>query len=91
MKKHRKHYTPEDKVAVHWLHHAKGHAGRLAAGDPRGTRPKVGGGQATAKSPPASRVQNRKLREVQKEPGCGTLLLQCNPALRRHLCAAYYV
>ena len=41
----------------HWLHHAEGHARRPPAGDPRGARPEVeGGAEATADSPPASRV-----------------------------------
>jgi transposase InsO family protein len=39
------------------LHHAEGHARRPSAGDPRGARPEVGrGAEATADSPPASRL-----------------------------------
>src|SRR5262249_11575853 len=39
------------------LHHAEGHAGGAAAGDPRGARPEVGGGpETTADSSPASRL-----------------------------------
>src|SRR5438105_6529133 len=41
----------------HWLHHAEGHARRPSGGDPGGARPEVGGGaEATADSPPASRL-----------------------------------
>src|ERR1700704_341680 len=46
--------------ATGWLHHAEGHAGGATTGDPRGTRPQAGSGQATtAKSPPARRVRHK--------------------------------
>src|SRR5467141_1199746 len=43
-----------------WLHHAKGHVGGAATGDPRGTGPEVGGRPETAAdSSAASRLTNR--------------------------------
>jgi hypothetical protein len=51
-----------------WLHHAEGHVGGAATGDPRGTGPEVRGRPETAAdSSAASRLTNRALLGV----GCG--------------------
>src|ERR1043166_90094 len=44
----------------YWLHHDEGHARRPSAGDPCRARSEAGGGaEATANSPPASRLTFR--------------------------------
>jgi len=57
MKKQRKHYTPEERVAILRRHLVEGHARRASAGDSRRAGSEVGSGEGTAEeSPPAGRV-----------------------------------